>query len=97
MQLQPSERETHLSQTADDHTRWEVYTDDPLWIRRLERLGIAPYKVVGTGRHYRLTNEQVLIRRGKPQVSEATRTARAARLQNLHRAGSLDTKQPIVA
>ena len=83
-ELQPEERETHLNMTGDNHNEWEVFTDDPYWIRRLEKMGIAPVKRVGFGFQYRLSADQVLIRKGKPQVSEATRLARSARLRNLH-------------
>ena len=39
----------------------------------LEKLGIEPVRVGGCGRQYRLTADQVLIRKGKRQVSEAQR------------------------
>lgn len=83
-ELQSEERETHLNMTGDNHSKWEVFTDDPYWIRRFERLGIQPVKAVGAGYEYRLTADQVLIRKGKPQVSEATRLARSERLKNTH-------------
>lgn len=40
--LQVDERETHLSMAGNEHGHWEVFTDDPYWIRRFERLGIEP-------------------------------------------------------
>lgn len=82
--LQPEERETHLNMTGDGHSTWLVFTDDGYWIRRFERLGIQPVKAVGAGYEYRLNADQVLVRKGKPQVSEATRLARSARLKNSH-------------
>ena len=71
--LQIDERETHLSMAGNEHGHWDVFTDDPYWMRRLEKLGIEPVRVVGCGRQYRLTADQVLIRKGKRQVSEAQR------------------------
>lgn len=90
-ELTPEERETHLNMTGDNHDEWEVFTDDPYWIRRFEKLGVEPFQKVGWGYKYRLRADQVLIRKGKPQISEATRLARAARLRNPHRAEVLET------
>jgi hypothetical protein len=70
MDLQPNERETCFNMTGDNHNEWIVFTDDPFWQRRLERLGIVPVKVVGAGRHYRLTDDQVLIRKGKHTLAK---------------------------
>jgi len=84
IELAPEERETCLNMAGDNHNEWAVHTDDPYWIRRFEKLGIQPTAKVGAGNRYILRADQVLIRRGKPQVSDATRQARAARLKNLH-------------
>jgi hypothetical protein len=81
-ELQPDERETHLNMTGDNHAEWEVFTDDPYWIRRLEKMGIQPVAKVGFGFKYKLSADQVLIRKGKRHVSEATRTAMRERLRN---------------
>ena len=73
MELQPEERETHLNMTGDDHATWIVYSDDPFWQRRFEKLGIEFVEVAGGGREYRLNADMVLIRKGKRAVSEARR------------------------
>lgn len=75
VELIPSERETHLNMTGDNHSEWEVFSDDPYWVRRFEKLGMKPTKVVAGGHHYRLSADQVLIRKGKRRVSEARREA----------------------
>jgi hypothetical protein len=59
--------------TGDNHAQWEVFTDDPYWIRRLEKMGIQPFAKVGFGFKYKLSADQVLIRKGKRHVSEAQR------------------------
>jgi len=87
--LQPDERETHLSMAGTEHGHWDVFTDDPYWIRRLEKLGIEPIRIVGAGCQYRLTADQVMIRKGKRHVSDATRTAMIERLQNSRTTGVL--------
>jgi|GEM_PF-5154198 len=72
-ELLPEERETHLSMAGDNRTEWEVFSDDPYWIRRFEKLGVAPVEVVGTGFKYKIRSDQVLIRKGKREVSEEQR------------------------
>lgn len=88
-ELTPEERETHLNMTGDNHGEWEIFTDDPYWIRRLEKLGIEPFQKVGWGFKYRLNADQVLIRKGKKQLSEATRTAMRERLKTSSSTGVL--------
>lgn len=78
--LLPEERETHLNMTGDDHNGWEVFTDDPYWINRLRKLGIEPFKQVGLGFKFKLSADQVLIRKGKPK-RELTDTQREALIQ----------------
>ena len=73
--LDPAERETHISMAGDDHSQWLVFSDDPYWQRRLDRIAVgAP---VGAGKMYTLRAEQVLLRKGKRTVSDAQRAAMA--------------------
>jgi len=75
--LDPSERETHISMAGDDHTQWLVFSDDPFWQRRLDRIAVgAP---AGAGKMYVLRAEQVLLRKGKRLVTDAQRAAMAER------------------
>lgn len=76
-------RETHLNMMAHDHRTWELFTDDPYWIRRMEKLGIEPTEKVGDGFLYRLLADQVLIRKGKRQVSDKQRQIAAERMKLL--------------
>jgi hypothetical protein len=76
----PEEREMHLSQTDANHSEWEVFTDSPYWMRRLDKVA-TPYKVVGNGRLYRLQASQVTIRALPKPLSEAERKRRADRLR----------------
>lgn len=73
--LSPDEREINISQSDADRSTFEVFTDSPFWIRRMAKLGIEPIKPVGFGFKYQLSADQVLIRKGKRQVSEAQREA----------------------
>ena len=82
------EQETHISMIADNRGLWIVYSDDPVMIARLERIGaklteIAPDEI---GRHYELRADQVLLRAGKRQLSDTTHREMAARLAEHHAA-----------
>lgn len=73
MKLTREETETHFNMTADDRSVWVVYTDDPVWQRRLEGMGFEPVSQErGGGKTYRLPARCVTVR--KPYVmSEAQR------------------------
>lgn len=77
------ERETHLNMTGDDHNQWELFTDDPYWMRRMEKLGIEPIKQVGEGFTYTVLAEQVSFRKGKRKLSEAQRQKLADRMRSM--------------
>ena len=74
-----AERETHLNMTGDDHGTWDVFTDDPFWIARLDKIATA-YKVNGEGRWYKLRSDQVVVRVG---ISEAKKAAGRKAAKNL--------------
>lgn len=69
--LTTAEKETHLNMTGDDHSAWEVFTDDPFWIRRLDKVADCTDQS-GDGKFYRLDKGQVTIRK-KRQLSAAQR------------------------
>jgi hypothetical protein len=56
---------------GDDHTQFDVQTDDPFWIARLDKVATA-YRVNGEGRWYKLRADQVVVRIG---ISDAKREA----------------------
>jgi len=78
-----AERETHLNLCADDRSTWQVASNDPVLIGRLERIGAELVSVAGETHFYRLRADQVLLRRGKRRMSEETRHAVAQRLRAL--------------
>ena len=79
MMLTIAERETHLNMTGDDHGTWDVFTDDPFWIARLDKIATA-WKVNGEGRWYKLRSDQVVVRVG---ISEAKKAAGRKAAKNL--------------
>lgn len=78
-------RETMLNMAAGNHGEWELFSDDPFWMRRLEKLGIKPFEKAGEGYIYKLRADQVLIRAGKRGVSDEQRKKAAERMRLLNR------------
>ena len=65
------ERETHLSQSADNHDEWEMYTDDPVWISRMNRLGIVAKRTTAAGgKFYLVPDSQITIRKKRRAMTE---------------------------
>lgn len=77
--LTVAERETRFSMMGDDHGTWDVFTDDPFWIARLDKIATA-WKENGEGRWYTLRADQVVVRIG---VSEAKKAAGRKAAKNL--------------
>lgn len=63
IELLPEERETHFNMTGDNHNEWVVFSDDPYWIRKLDK--VAAGVAVGAGKEYKLRADQLLLRAGK--------------------------------
>jgi 3-mercaptopyruvate sulfurtransferase SseA len=60
-----AETETAIYQSAANRTEWHLVTEDPVMIRKMERLGIKPVKVLEGGWHeYTLQGNQVSFRKG---------------------------------
>jgi hypothetical protein len=78
--LLPEERETVLHMTGDNRDDWFVYSDDPYMMRRLDKLAEV-VRIVGSGKEYRIRADQILLRKGKRQVSHAQRQAGASNLK----------------
>lgn len=92
MELSNAERETHINQCADDRSMWECYTDDPVWIARLEKIGIKPDKAIGAGFRYTIPDNQITVRRAKKPMTEAQRVKLAKRLNDARNADNTGRK-----
>lgn len=78
--LSLDERETHLSLPASDRSTWSIYTDDPVMMKRLDRIkATLTHEHVGGGRSYTLPNKQVTLRKLR-KLTEAQRKEIAERL-----------------
>lgn len=76
------EQETHFHITASNRSKVEVYSDDPVWQRKLEKI-TQPTKVNGRGKFYELNIDQLSLRSGKRQLSDEARARLAERMRNL--------------
>jgi len=77
--------ETAFYQNAEDRSKWQVFSDDPYWQRKLEKAGAVLVKAGGDGKTYTLRQDQVLIRVGKRAVSKAQRDSAAIRMRNMRK------------
>lgn len=75
-----SDREIIISQDADNRQEWNVFTDDPVMVRKLEAIGATRTDTRGESTFWTIRADQILLRRGKRQVSEANRQAARERL-----------------
>ena len=82
-QLLPEERETCLTMTGDNHEQWIIFTDDPYWLRRLEKIATA-IETIGEGKRFVVDASQVTIGRKRKALSadEKLRRANALRSKN---------------
>lgn len=76
------EQETHFHITASDRSKVEVYSDDPVWQRKLEKI-TQPTKVNGRGKFYELRINQLSIRAGVSNLTDEQRAAKSARMRAL--------------
>jgi hypothetical protein len=77
------EMETALTMCADDRGTWQVFSDDPVMQRRLEAIGATLVRPAnnGIGKFYTLRADQVLLRKGKRELSEDTKAQLANRMR----------------
>ena len=70
MKLTKEEMETHLNRTALDEA-WEVYTDDPRFVKKFQALGAEFVRDLGFGKVFKLTDEMLILRK-QPKVKTVT-------------------------
>ena len=68
MKLAKEEMETHLNRTALDEA-WEVYTDDPKYIRKMQNIGAEFVRDLGFGKVFKLTDEMLILRKQPKRTS----------------------------
>lgn len=76
------EMETTFMIEATDRSVVNVFSNDAVWQRRLEALGIVPYRIDGYGKFYRVSLDDYNFGfTRKRQLSDAQRAAMAQRLR----------------
>lgn len=85
-ELSLEERETNISIMASDRTTVTVYSDDPVMIKRLDRIALSPGKSVGAGKVYVLTSKQLTLKPIRKPASQETREKRALILKKAREA-----------
>jgi hypothetical protein len=94
-ELLPEERETHLNMMGDNHDVWVVFTDDPYWIRRFDKVATAT-RTVGEGKEYRLSVKQITLRAGTKKLSNEEKERRAEHMRHI-RGNSMNSLSDAVA
>jgi hypothetical protein len=79
MNLTQAEQETIFSICAEDRSIVHVFSDDPVFQKKLESIGAKLVREAsgGVSKFYEMRSDQLVIRTGKRKVSEEQR-ARAA-------------------
>ena len=74
MELTLAERETHFNIAADDRGTIHVFSDDPVWMRKLDKCpGVTLKRETGTGKEYALPANWLRLqkpRTGRPLTPE---------------------------
>lgn len=67
------EMETAITCSGVDRSNWDIYSDDPVMQKRLEKAGATLIRASrnGEGKYYTMRAEQILFRPGKREMSEA--------------------------
>jgi len=76
--------------SADDRGMWTVSSDDPVMQRRLEAIGATLLREGRNGitKFYTLRADQVLLRKGKRELSDDTKAQLADRLRAMRATAS---------
>lgn len=88
------ERETHFNMTGDNHDLFEVYTDDPYWIRRLDKIAVVWKVEKGGGKHYRLDASQITVKAKPKELSVEEKARRAELMRQVRVKNSVNSLNP---
>ncbi|HFD2033468.1 TPA: hypothetical protein ACF2DD_002045 [Clostridium perfringens] len=86
MNLKKCEMETTIVKTAEDK-EWMVYSSDPKYIRKMNKIGMRPYKVDKidgevVGSYYKIDEKQISFRK-KRVLSEEQKKVLSERMKNI--------------
>lgn len=88
MKLMLEEMETHFNVSADNRGIFHVHSDDPVWQKRLEGIGLEAIKVSadGTSKEYLLPANQLKLRKPMSKEERARRSAALAAYRDKNKA-----------
>ena len=81
--LSNEERETHLNMVANNRGEWIVFSDDPVMIRKLDKISTATTARDG-GKYYTLKKPQVSLRKERILTDEQKKELSNRAKKNLH-------------
>lgn len=86
-ELSNAERETHFNIVADDRNTVHAFSDDPVWMARLDKL--ATGTAHKGGKSYKLHIDQLVIRKGKKAMSDAQKAQMSERMRSMRQRHSV--------
>jgi len=82
--LSRSEREIHISKNMEPDSKWHVFTDDSVWVRRLTKLFGEPLRVEGASHFWEVEADLLKIHKKKvTNLTEEQKEARRLRMRKL--------------
>lgn len=97
IRLELAEREVSLSQSALDRrdNLFHIWTNDPYWYRRLEKVGAVLVKETVTSREYTVESRQILIRRVPAKREGHSQAGEYFKQKALEAASAKDSALPL--
>lgn len=86
-ELSNAERETVFNIMADDRSSVDAFSDDPVWMARLDK--IATGTACGGGKKYKLHIDQLVVRKGKKVMSDAQKAQMSERMRSMRQRHSV--------
>lgn len=86
------EQETNFTIEATDRNLLYIFSNDSVWQARIEKLGIAPYRVDGYGKFYNVNLEEsfTFVLRKKRKMSDEQRQLLSERMRSFRGDGDAD-------
>lgn len=89
MGLSRAEQETSVVKTADEK-EWMIYSSDPKYIRKMNKIGVKPYKKEKIdndtyGYFYKIEEKQISFRRKRILTEEQKKKMKERMLNNINK------------
>lgn len=89
MGLSRMEQEVHILKTADEK-EWMMYSSDPKYIRKMDKIGVSPYKKEKIdndtyGYFYKIEEKQISFRKKRILTEEQKKKMKERMLSNINK------------